>query len=154
MREGLDAYKAYGAGVTLSAFLGDLHSIHEGKAAQGGLEVLGEAYAALRQSGERWWMPEIHRIEVNSLSSFLSLSIPPLECQKKTEECFICAINLAAEQKAKLLELRALMSLHRLAVTPDERAHARRQLLEARDWFTEGYESPDLIDAARLIGNL
>ena len=61
------------------------------------------------------------------------------------------AIKLATEQKAKLLELRALVSLNLVVDIQAQRASARQLLTEARNWFTEGFDAPDLVDATRLI---
>jgi hypothetical protein len=50
-----------------------------------------------------------------------------------------------------LLELRATISLHRLWATQGKRGESRRQLKELYGWFTEGLDTPDLIEAAQLI---
>ena len=65
--------------------------------------------------------------------------------------------EVARRQKAKSLELRALMSLGRLWHA--QGAHgkceeARHMLSEIYDWFTEGFETPDLKEAKVLLEEL
>jgi predicted ATPase len=152
MREGLDAYRASGAGVARPAFLAALaHVYSKSKQPTEGLGVLGEAYAALRQSGEHWSEPEVHRLEGELTLELSGPDHTPAESRKKAEVCFRRAIKLATEQKAKLLELRALVSLNRVVDIQAQRASARQLLTEARNWFTEGFDAPDLVDATRLI---
>jgi predicted ATPase len=57
---------------------------------------------------------------------------------------------IAQQQAAKSLELRAAMSLARLAWTPRQRQEARWRLTEIYGWFTEGVATADLDDARTL----
>jgi predicted ATPase len=154
MREGLDAYRASGSGVARPSFLASLAEVY-GRAGQmtEGLGVLSEAYATITQSGERWSEPELYRIE-GDLRLMLAETQRSQSNQqkKKAEECYLRAIEIAREQKAKLLELRAAISLHRLWVTQCKSADARERINAIRGWFTEGFASPDLVDAA-LVGS-
>jgi class 3 adenylate cyclase/tetratricopeptide (TPR) repeat protein len=64
------------------------------------------------------------------------------------------AIALALQIGAKVSELRATMSLARLL---DERGHpneARAMLAEIYNWFTDGFDTPDLKDAKSLLDKL
>ena len=64
------------------------------------------------------------------------------------------AIEVARGQQAKSLELRAAVSLGHLWRDEGKRTQARRLLAEVYDWFTEGFETPDLRDARSLLAEL
>ena len=64
------------------------------------------------------------------------------------------AIAIAQQQSAKLLELRAAMSLARLWRDQGKRAEARELLAPVCDWFTEGFGTPVLQEAKALLEEL
>jgi predicted ATPase len=76
-------------------------------------------------------------------------------CQRRTEreaeECFHQALDIARRQQAKSLELRAAMSLGRLWQQQGRRVEANRMLAGIYNWFTEGFETPDLQEAKALL---
>jgi predicted ATPase len=72
----------------------------------------------------------------------------------EAEECFWKAIEIARRQQAKLFALRAVMSLSRLWQNQGKKEEARRMLAEIYDWFTEGFDTPDLKDAKVLLDAL
>ena len=70
------------------------------------------------------------------------------------EAALLQALSIARSQQARSLELRATMSLAQLWITQDRSGDARRQLSELYAWFTEGFETPDLQAARRLLARL
>ncbi|HLX38013.1 MAG TPA: hypothetical protein VKR29_09440, partial [Candidatus Binataceae bacterium] len=64
------------------------------------------------------------------------------------------AIKKARQQGAKSLELRATMSLARLLRDTDRREEARAMLADIYNWFTEGFDTRDLIEAKSLLDDL
>ena len=70
------------------------------------------------------------------------------------EACFIDAMAVAREQSAKLWELRAATSLAGLWAEQSRRAEARELLAPVYDWFTEGFDTPDLREAKALLDAL
>ncbi len=64
------------------------------------------------------------------------------------------ALEIAREQEAKWLELRAATSLARLLRDRGERDEARALLQPVYDWFTEGFDTADLKDAKALLDEL
>jgi predicted ATPase len=72
----------------------------------------------------------------------------------ETRICFERAIEIARTQGAKWFELRATMSLARLLAQQGRRDEARAMLAEIYNWFTEGFDTPDLIDAKALLDEL
>ncbi len=74
--------------------------------------------------------------------------------QTEAEACFLKAIEIARRQKAKSLELRAVMSLARLWQQQGKQDEARQMLAEIYDWFTEGFGTKDLQEAKVLLEEL
>jgi predicted ATPase len=74
--------------------------------------------------------------------------------QEEAEACFLHAIEVARRQGAKLLELRAVMSLARLWQTQGKKNEAHRMLAEMYNWFTEGFDTKDLQEAKVLLASL
>jgi predicted ATPase len=64
------------------------------------------------------------------------------------------AIALAQSMTAKAWELRATMSLARLLDNTGRRDEARTILAGIYNWFTEGFDTADLIDAKTLLEEL
>jgi predicted ATPase len=61
------------------------------------------------------------------------------------------ALDLARSQQAKSIELRAAMSMSRLWHRQGKQVEAHRLLKDIYDWFTEGFDTPDLQDARALL---
>ena len=74
--------------------------------------------------------------------------------EAQAERSFREAIAIAREQAARLYELRATMSLARLLASQGRRDEARAMLAEIYGWFTEGFDTADLIDAKALLDEL
>jgi len=64
------------------------------------------------------------------------------------------SIALARSMEAKAWELRSTMSLARLLDLQGRRDEARTMLAEIYNWFTEGFDTPDLKDAKALLEKL
>jgi predicted ATPase len=63
-------------------------------------------------------------------------------------------LESSRHQQAKWWELRATTSLARLLATQGRRNEARAMLAEIYNWFTEGFDLPDLKDAKALLDQL
>jgi adenylate cyclase len=70
------------------------------------------------------------------------------------EACFRQAIAVARRQAAKSLELRATASLCWLWQQQGKREEGRQRLTEIYGGFTEGFDTPDLIEAKVLLEEL
>jgi predicted ATPase len=72
----------------------------------------------------------------------------------EAEHCFRTAIGVARQQEARWWELRATTSLARLLASQGRRDEARATLAAIYGWFTEGFDTADLIDAKALLDEL
>jgi class 3 adenylate cyclase/predicted ATPase len=142
VRQGIAAWRATGAAAHVPYFcplLADV-SAHLGHP-EDGLQALAEAHTLVEQQEERWWEAEVHRLRGIVL---LRQSGTP---QAEAEACFHRALDVARRQEAKSLELRAAMSLARLWQQQGKRAEARALLAPVYGWFTEGFDTADLLEA-------
>jgi class 3 adenylate cyclase/predicted ATPase len=76
------------------------------------------------------------------------------DVQDQAEQCFREALKISREQKAKSMELRAALSLCRLRIRQGKRVEAREALDGIFGSFTEGFDTPDLRDATKLMREL
>ncbi len=72
----------------------------------------------------------------------------------KAEAHFEQALATARRQGIKPFELRAAASIARLRRDQGKPAAARDLLAPIYDWFTEGFDTPDLKDARALLDEL
>jgi len=77
-----------------------------------------------------------------------------LDPQGEAEACFLKAIDIAQHHQAKSLELRASSNLARLWQSQGKQKEAHKLLSEVYNWFTEGFDTPDLQEAKALLGEL
>ena len=70
------------------------------------------------------------------------------------ENCFRKALQIARRQEAKSAELRAATSLARLWSERGWQGEARDLLAPLYNWFTEGFDAPDLKAAKTLLDEL
>ncbi len=149
IREGVESDRARGTGATDAYFLMLLAGAYGrvGKPAMG-LEVLGQALAEVEETGARMFEPEMLRMRGELLLRGNG------EESLEAEVCFANALDIARRQQAKSLELRAATSLARLWQGQRKHAEARELLEPVYDWFTEGFDTPDLIEAKELLNTL
>jgi predicted ATPase len=149
VRQGLTAYRATGAALWvpyLCTVLADV-AAHLGHPDEG-LRVLAEAHTLVEQQEERWWEADIHRLRG------VVLLRQPGTPHAEAEACFQQACDVARDQEAKSLELRAAMSLARLWQQQGKRAEAYDLLAPVYGWFTEGFDTTDLQEAKALLEEL
>jgi predicted ATPase len=120
---------------------------HVGQVGEG-LHLLTEAMVAIEASGQGDLMARAYRLQGELL---LRQAIPDVS---QAEVCFQEALTVARQQQAKSWELRAAMSLARLWQSQDKRQDAYDLLAPVYNWFTEGFDTADLIDAKALLDEL
>jgi adenylate cyclase len=109
------------------------------------LHTLDEALTRVEASQEHYCEAELHRLKGETL---LKISNKNAE---NAEASFQNAIRVAEAQKAKSWELRATNSLCRLWDQQGFPSKAHQYLSEIYAWFSEGYDTPDLIETQRLL---
>ncbi len=111
-----------------------------------GLHALDEAVETVNHTDEHFYEAELYRIKGELLAHN--------QGSEAAEDCFRRAIEIARSQQAKALELRAAMSLARWLSGQGHREAARATLAPVYEWFTEGFETPDMQAAKSLLGEL
>jgi predicted ATPase len=146
VRQGIAAYRATGAVVTLPVFytmLADA-AAHVGHIDEGH-QALTEAHRLAEQQEERGWEAEIYRLR--GVLLWRQTDIPQAEVETWLQR----ALDVARRQEAKTLELRAAMSLSRLWQQQGKRTAAHDLLAPVYHWFTEGFDTADLQEARTLL---
>src|SRR5262249_30823832 len=115
------------------------------------LAILADAQATLERTDDNWWEPELLRLKAELI---LQRSASVSEQATEAIACIRRARALARERGSRSLELRAATSLGRLLVEQGHRSEAQQAVSVVYDWFTEGFETPDLRDARVLIEQL
>jgi len=110
--------------------------------------TLAEGLRLVETTQDRWWHAELHR-----LHGELTLGLPG-DQTAAAEAAFEEALAVARAQQAKSWELRAAMSLSRLWHGAGKTAEARKLLGDVHGWFTEGFDTADLREAAALLAEL
>jgi len=145
LREGL----AGRLGATRSRPYG-LAGLAEALAGQGeytaALAAARDGLESEESTGQRRWGAELHRLE--------GIALFGLNRLEEAEIAFHEALRVARNQQAKSYELRAATSLARLWGEQGRRAEARELLAPVYGWFTEGFNTADLKDAAKLLAEL
>jgi predicted ATPase len=113
--------------------------------------VAGQS-AAAQSAGRRVGRSQARPRRDTSTIAGPQLSVSHIEAG--AEECLQKALDIARQQEAKSLELRAAMSLSRLWHIQGEKEQARQLLAEVYGWFTEGFDTPDLRAAQALLAEL
>ena len=148
LEEGLDSYRATGAGLALPYYLGLLGDafIKTGNTGEA-YGVLDEALMAAKTSGDRCHEAELHRLK-GELAEREGAQPQALE------QHFIRALDTAKKQGSKGWELRATISIVRLHAPHGRRTEASETLGRLYRSFTEGFATPDLREANTLLAEL
>lgn len=148
IRQGIDQLRAMGTLLFSSQCLALLVEAHvrAGRFTQG-IALVDEALAFLGELGESYWDAEFHRLKGEMLLVLGSKATG-------VESCYRQALAVARQQGARSLELRAAISLARLWQMHGNHADGRLLLAEIYGWFTEGFDTPDLQEAAVLLAEL
>lgn len=112
------------------------------------LSISSEAFAVGVEIGDHHIEAELHRLKGESLLGLAEGN------EDSAEACFYQALTVSRRQQAKSLELRAAMSLARLWHRQGKRDDAQCLLKEVYNWFTEGLDTPDLLNARELLDSL
>jgi class 3 adenylate cyclase/predicted ATPase len=109
---------------------------------------IGEAMTAVEATKERWFEAEVHRV-----AGEIALRSPKPDAAE-AQAYFERALEVARQQQAKSLELRAATSMARLWRDQGKRQAAHDFLAPIYGWFTEGFDTLDLKKAKALLNEL
>ncbi|HVU03970.1 MAG TPA: adenylate/guanylate cyclase domain-containing protein [Polyangiaceae bacterium] len=141
---GLEAFRRTGAEVNTPYMISRLvEALITADRLDEGLSQVEGALSILETKLDRYYEAELHRLRGEILARKGNAS--------GAEACFERALAVSRAQAAKSLELRASMSLGRLRAAAGRAADARELLRPVYDWFTEGLDTPDLVDAKTLL---
>jgi predicted ATPase len=153
IRSGLMVYQAVGAELGRPTFLGILADVcgRLGRSEEG-LVLVAEAMDLAERTGLHYWDAELQRLKGSLL--LLGAGTRARAAEREAEACFLAALDVARRQAARSAELRAAVSLCRLWDGQHRREEAQALLSETYGWFTEGFVTPDLIEARTLLDQL
>lgn len=155
MRQNLAIYQATGAIVGLPYMLSLLaEALGRSEQPAEGLSLLAQAVVA--ETEHRTWDAELYRLqgELRLKAEGRAARLTAESAEMTAEACFQQAIAIAQRQEARSWELRATVSLVRLWQWQGRSVEARPLLAEIYNWFTEGFDTPDLIEAGELLAAL
>ena len=148
LRAGLESRVRAGWMMRNPEFFGTLAT---GLAAQGrpadALAVIEEALVQSERGAQRWWVPELLRLQAEVLVQVH----PDDSALAAAERQLRAAVDTALQQGALFLELRAAVSLHRLLLGLRREAEGRQRLAAVYARFTEGFAAADLRAAQAFL---
>ena len=97
------------------------------------------------------WEERLHYAEILRLKGWMLSLKGDLE---GAERNFLASLDWARRQQAKMWELRTSTSLARLWQSQGKRQDAYELLAPVYGWFTEGFDTKDLLDAKALLAEL
>lgn len=111
-----------------------------------GMKILNEAFDFIENTDQRQWEVELYCLK----GKILSLQGD----QVAAKENFSTAVMIANHRGAKSWELRATLDLCRLLNDQGNKSEALSILSGIYNWFSEGFDTPDLISAKALLEEL
>jgi predicted ATPase len=147
--EGLTAWRKTGARLWLPIFL-TLKAEAHAKVGRSdtALKVIEEALAISDDTGERWAVAEVLRIKAGVLCASGRAST------NEVEKLLVRSLEIAEHQQALSWQLRTACDLSRLWQERCRNNEALELLQSIYNKFTEGFGTPDLVQAEALLEDL
>jgi predicted ATPase len=114
------------------------------------MAAVERAVNLIQQTSERFWEAETYRLRGEILMLQANATSDAL-VRKQAEESFRTALDIAQQQNARTLELRAAVSLARLLNLTGRPEEARQSLEQCYRLFSEGFDTPELHAARELL---
>jgi hypothetical protein len=112
------------------------------------LQLIDEIVAQVERPG---WGERLNYAEILRLKGWMRSLKDDLE---GAERNFLASLDWARRQQAKMWELRTSTSLARLWQTQGKRQDAYELLAPVYGWFTEGFDTKDLLEAKALLDEM
>ena len=146
MRKGMSEYERIGAALNMTHYRGMLaEALQRAERWAEALDVVESGLALAEANGERYWKAELLRGK--------GIVLLALDRDTDAEASVVQAIAVAREQKSRMLELRATVSLTRLW-QGQKRQVDGKAVADLYETFTEGFDSVDLREARALLTEL
>jgi hypothetical protein len=113
--------------------------------------TLSAGFKQIAQIERPGWEERLHYAEILRLKGWMLSLKGDLE---GAERNFLASLDWARRQQAKMWELRTSTSLARLWQSQDKRQDAYDLLAPVYGWFTEGFDTKDLLEAKALLAEL
>ena len=148
IREGLSLFRATGAQTNTAFVLGGIAALYHARGRFDEADsAVDEALGLIERNLETFYAAELWRLKGE-------VTLARVADERAAEDLFQRAIALARVEQARSLELRAAMSLARLAERRGNGREGFDVLAPVYEWFNEGFSTPDLRDARELLGRL
>jgi predicted ATPase len=105
------------------------------------------ALAVAAQTAQHLWDAELHRLAGE-------IVLAEGGAAADAEAAFLRSLDIARAQEAKSFELRTATRLARLWHGQGRQGEARALLAPVYGWFTQGFDTRDLVEAKALLGEL
>ncbi len=159
MRDGLARYRAAGNGCTQVHMLAALAEVlWDARQVDEAFSVLREGMALAKVTEEGFYEPEFYRLKGKFLfDQAMGLAEPPKSGGDKAtllasaQSNVRLALEMSRSQEAMSLELRALMTLCDVQREMGDSTAVRQALADVLASFTEGFDTPDLLDARAML---
>jgi len=144
LRAGLAAWRETGARLWLPIYLAlEAEGLSKAGDSDAALQTIEQAIATSNETGERWATAEVLRMKANLLATRAA--------DGEIETLLLESIAIARRQQARCWELRAASDLARLWQQQGRDIEAFNLLRSIYDQFTEGFDTPDLLDAKAIM---
>lgn len=147
LEQGLATLQALGSDLVRTVFLTLLaDAMCRAGRVDEGHDAIDEAFAHSEKTTERGYLAELHRMRGELFALHRK--------DTAAEEQFRTSLGIARQQEARSFELRSATALARLLTRSDRRPEAREALAPVYGWFTEGFETGDLVAARALLSEV
>ena len=110
------------------------------------MQAINDGIELLEETHERACESDLYRIKGDLMLADGQLYEAAAQFQR--------SLDIAQKQNAKSFELRTSVALARLWAEQGDRRRALDLLTPVYDWFTEGFDLPDLVEAKTLLDEL
>lgn len=149
MRQGLESWQSTGSLTYRTYYLALLaEALGRNGAEEEALSLLDEALELVEKTSERLFEAELHRLRGELL--ILRSTDPSDADRREAVACYRTAHSIAGKQKARSLELRALIGLWKVSDRPSDRKPIKSSITNTLAWFKEGFNSRDLEEVFAL----
>jgi len=152
MHQAMEAYSSTGTFLNRTSWLVLFaEACLKVKCIEPGMDAINEAISLGEKTGEVWVQAEAYRLKGELLAAQSQDNNRKHAAYTELPNSFLRAIEIARSQSARSWELRATASLVKLDHQLEIPEGALQLLNQCYQGFTEGFDTPDLLDAQKLL---